>query len=107
MSLSKLSRIILTVAVITIVLAVCSTTTAANPTFKSAKPIWPATLETEKNLLVGFRVTFDKPKDNQVILKLTASTLYRVYLNGEFIGHGPARAAHGYYRVDQWDLGVY
>ncbi len=104
MPLTKLSGIILTTAVITIILAACSTTTAANPTFKSAKPIWPATLETEKNMLVGFRATFDRPKDNQVVLKLTASTLYRVYLNGEFIGHGPARAAHGYYRVDQWNL---
>lgn len=35
-------------------------------------------------------------------LRITASTLYRAFLNGRFIGCGPARAAHGYFRVDEW-----
>ena len=25
-------------------------------------------------------------------------------INGQFVGHGPARGPHGYYRVDEWDL---
>jgi alpha-L-rhamnosidase len=30
--------------------------------------------------------------------------LYRLFVNGQFAGHGPARAGHGFYRVDQWDI---
>lgn len=34
-------------------------------------------------------------------LYMTGSTLYRVYLNGEVIHYGPARAPHGYVRCDR------
>lgn len=106
MSLTKLSGLI--IVAVTMMIAVTDSSDAAiNPTFKAGKPIWPAGMETEKNMLVGFRTTFDKPENNTAVLNLTASTIYRVYLNGEFIGHGPARAAHSYYRIDQWDLSKY
>ena len=74
------------------------------PAFQKAQPIWPQGRETEKNLFVGFR-TFYKAKSAQnVTLRVTGSTLYRIFLNGRFVGHGPARGAHGYFRVDEWDL---
>ncbi|MHC4482454.1 MAG: alpha-L-rhamnosidase-related protein, partial [Planctomycetota bacterium] len=38
------------------------------------------------------------------MLRITGSSLYRVFLNGSFLGHGPARGPHGYWRVDQWPL---
>jgi alpha-L-rhamnosidase len=72
--------------------------------FDSARPIWPAGRETEKNLFVGFRAIFDHPQQSPT-LRIAASSLYRVYLNGQFVGHGPARGPHGYYRVDEWPLG--
>jgi len=103
MSRSKLSGIV-SAAVVIIAFASISIGADENAGFKSAKPIWPTGMETEKNLLVGFRTTFDKPEEGQAILKMAGASLYRVYLNGEFIGHGPARAAHDYYRIDQWDL---
>ncbi|HPS55037.1 MAG TPA: hypothetical protein PLP05_05520 [Sedimentisphaerales bacterium] len=103
MSLTKFSGLILTAALTTI-LVTCSSGAGINPTFKTGKPVWITGKETEQNLSVGFRAVFDKPESGQAVLKLTASTLYRVYLNGEFVGHGPARAAHGYYRVDEWNL---
>jgi alpha-L-rhamnosidase len=74
------------------------------PQFAVARPIWPAGRETERNLSVGFRAEFDADPGGTVLLRLTASTLYRVFVNGEFAGHGPARAGHGYFRVDEWDL---
>ena len=73
------------------------------PEFVSAKPVWPEGRETEKNLLVGFRASF-QAANQQVLLRAAGSTLYRVFLNGEFLGHGPARGPHGFYRVDEWDL---
>jgi len=74
------------------------------PRFQAAQPIWPSGLETEMNLSVGFRAVFKKPNGDETILRITGSTLYRIYLNGRFVGHGPARGPHGYYRVDEWPL---
>jgi len=75
--------------------------------FDSAYPIWPEGRETEKNLFVGFRAVFDCSEQQYPILRIAASSLYRVYLNGQFIGHGPARGPHGFCRVDEWPLGSY
>ena len=77
---------------------------SAGSSFESASPIWPAGRETEKNLFVGFRAVFACADQQAPLLRIAASSLYRVYLNGQFIGHGPARGPHGYYRVDEWAL---
>ncbi|MBE0653760.1 MAG: hypothetical protein IH594_08175 [Bacteroidales bacterium] len=72
--------------------------------FKSAQPIWPEGQQHVKNQTVGFRVNFEDPGEAPVVLKITGSNIYRIFLNGQFLGHGPARAGHGHYRVDEWDL---
>jgi len=72
--------------------------------FIAAKPVWPDGRETEKNLTVVFRAEFDAPAGERVTLRLATSTLYRASINGTFLGHGPARGPHGFYRVDEWDL---
>jgi alpha-L-rhamnosidase len=72
--------------------------------FKSAVPIWPAGRELDKNLTVGFRATFTAPSQREIKARIAASTLYRAYLNGVFLQHGPARGPHGFYRVDELDL---
>ncbi|MFA5193176.1 MAG: hypothetical protein WC740_20905 [Verrucomicrobiia bacterium] len=74
------------------------------PSFAAAKPIWPKGRETEKNLFVGFRASFQAPAKGRVWLRATGSALYRVWLNGEFLAHGPARAAHDFFRVDELDI---
>ena len=74
------------------------------PGFLSAKPVWPTGREKEKNLLVGFHGSFAAPSQGRVLLRSTGSSLYRVFLNGQFLGHGPARGPHGFYRLDEWDL---
>ncbi|MEN6455225.1 MAG: hypothetical protein ABFD10_13280, partial [Prolixibacteraceae bacterium] len=71
---------------------------------KKALPVWAEGRQTEMNLSIGFRGVFQAEKTKSFHLKITASTLYRVFLNGEFLGYGPARAGHGYYRVDTYDL---
>ena len=72
--------------------------------FISAKPVWPEGRERDKNLSVKFRAVVDIPKSERAVLRITASTLYRAFVDGKFLGHGPARAGHGYYRVDEWPL---
>lgn len=38
------------------------------------------------------------------MLEIAASNVYRLFLNGDLKGYGPARAAHGYTRKDVYDL---
>lgn len=71
---------------------------------KKAVPVWVQDREKEMNLILGFRSIFQAGENHNFKLKITASTLYRVYLNGEFLGYGPARAAHNYFRVDLYEL---
>ncbi len=72
--------------------------------FRSAKPVWPKGREKEKNLMVGFQAAFRAPRDRKVSIRLTASTLYRLYVNGAFAGYGPARGPLGWFRIDEWDV---
>ena len=43
-------------------------------------------------------------KGENAALRIAASGFYKVYSNGEFFYFGPARCAHGYYRVDEIKL---
>jgi alpha-L-rhamnosidase len=72
--------------------------------FRSARPIWPQGREKEMNLSVGFRSVFEVPAGHRVYLRVAGATLYRIYLNGEFLSCGPARAAHGHFRVDMHEI---
>jgi len=72
--------------------------------FSEAKPVWVQGLEKEKNIHAGFRAVFPILGKETVSLSLAGSTIYRVFLNGEFIQHGPARGPHGFCRVDELDL---
>lgn len=90
-------------------LLVSTAVAAETESFQTAKPIWPKGRETEMNLSVGFAAEWQQPAagqgtDAKTVLRVAASTIYRAYLNGAFLGCGPARGPHGYYRVDQWDL---
>lgn len=87
-----------------LLLASCLFAGEPSPAFQVARPVWPEGRETERNLLVEFRATFESPPAGPVILRMTGSSLYRFFVNGQFGGHGPARAGHGFYRVDEWDL---
>lgn len=75
--------------------------------FRSAKPVWIDGKEKEMNCKAGFRAVFDAPDDGTVILRITGSSVYRIYINGQFAGYGPARGPHEYYRIDEWDITGY
>lgn len=70
--------------------------------FQKARPVWAAGRTGEKNCELAFRLTVEKA--GPTVLSLAASSLYRVWVNGEFVAAGPARSAHGYYPVDQLEL---
>lgn len=73
-----------------------------NYTFRSALPVWQRGAETAMNRWLIFRT--ESKKHENTILALTGSCAYNVHVNGEFVAFGPARAAHGVYRVDELDL---
>ena len=74
--------------------------------FHAAKPVWPAGREKEMNLQVGFRAVIEKPAEAKqaVVLRVAAASFYRATVNGQFVAAGPARAAHGFYRIDEVDI---
>lgn len=74
------------------------------PRFSMAVPVWPEGRENETNTFFNFRADFHAEKDDHPVLRITASTYYRVYVNGAFVGHGPVRATHGFFRIDEWPL---
>lgn len=73
--------------------------------FEKALPVWALGRETEMNLFLSFRAIAKKAE--KTILRVTGSSAYDVKINGEFIAFGPARSAHGFYRVDELDLSQY
>ena len=73
-----------------------------NNYFSLAKPIWSKGHLNEMNISLYFSLDFKKEECKKMVI--TANNFYRIYLNGKFIAYGPARAAHGYQRVDYYDL---
>ncbi len=73
-----------------------------NDFFVKAKPIWATGEGNVKNLSLKF--TLNLKDEEAVTLKLTACNFYRIVFNGQFVGYGPARGAHGHYRVDEYNL---
>ncbi len=70
--------------------------------FEKADPVWLLGRETEMNLWISLRAVARGAE--KTILRLTGSSAYDVRVNGKFIAFGPARCAHGFYRVDEIDL---
>lgn len=66
--------------------------------------IWAKGLQEEKNVMLAFVWKCDREQHN-VVFSLCATHAYCVWKNGEMIGAGPARGAHGYAREDifSWD----
>ena len=68
--------------------------------FLQAKPVWAKDLDKQMHITLGF---YFEPGDfaGEALLRVATSGFYRVFVNGEFYFYGPARCAHGFYRVDE------
>lgn len=69
--------------------------------FQKATAVWVPGREKERNCELAFRALLP---GGDICLYLAASTIFRIWANGRFVSAGPARAAHGYYRVDRIEL---
>ena len=74
--------------------------------FEKATPIWMKIKRESINYQAGFRCDFNAEAEGECTLRITGATLYRIFINGEFVGYGPARAGDGYIRYDEITLNV-
>ncbi len=74
--------------------------------FESAKPVFIKGRSREMNHTAGFICKFSAKSNAVYSLKMTASSLCRVFLDGTFLHYGPARGPHGWVRVDEIELHV-
>lgn len=65
------------------------------------QPIW--LLESAGEMNVTLRALVRVPATARSVA-LAANNLYRIWCDGRFLGHGPARTAPGFARVDHWPL---
>ena len=72
--------------------------------FLEAVPVWQADKADEMNHTLLFRSVV---KNKTGIIKIACGCCYRLCVNGKFAASGPARAAHGFYRVDEICLDEY
>ena len=72
--------------------------------FQKAKAVFIPGLADQKNVLGAFRKNFHTKGEQKTELIIAAHTFYRVYLNGAWLGTGPATAPFGYLKADRYDL---
>lgn len=69
--------------------------------FQLARPVWPAGREREMNCHCLFTAALP---EGDLTLRVACGCLYRGSVDGVPFAYGPARAAHGCARVDEWPL---
>lgn len=75
------------------------------PFSANARWIWSADALRPYHNIVCFRRTFEVSGDvTEARLLITADARYEVFVNGEWLGHGPARAWQSPWPVDPYDL---
>jgi len=71
---------------------------------KPASPTWVKGCAGEMNGMFGFRGDFVAKAGDKVVLKMTGTSVYRIFVNGRHAGYGPARGPVGFFRLDEWDV---
>lgn len=78
---------------------------SASGAFSRAECVWPEEFVTATNSLIAFRADIKKSGNGaEARLLLAAWYSYRITLNGEFVGFGPARGPKGAFRPDEYVL---
>ncbi|MGH9354316.1 MAG: alpha-L-rhamnosidase N-terminal domain-containing protein, partial [Terriglobia bacterium] len=102
----KLWKGVAAIAILT-VSASAGAATQSGAVHWEAQWIWPspAAIATHKNQFMLFRKTFTLAHSaSKADLAIFADSRYRLYVNGAYIGQGPARAPARYYYYDVFDV---
>lgn len=76
----------------------------ANIFCPSAQWIWDTSDRAAYHYYLRARKTFHARPGESATLKIAADSNYQAWLNGQVIGHGPAKSAEGRLSVDSYDL---
>ena len=72
--------------------------------FVKARPCWVSNAQVEQNITVSLHAVVDLTQFSTARFRIAAVSSYKLYLNGEFLGYGPSIAAHGFFRVDEYNV---
>jgi len=75
------------------------------PYFRAARAVWAAGRTQEVHLHLGFRARIAGA--DGVTLRYACCSDCQVFVNGRYIAFGPAKAAKGFFRVDELSLDAY
>lgn len=70
--------------------------------FLAAKPVWEEGTETEMNRSLVFFAAVSGGES--LTLHIAGHTRYQIFVNNRFVAAGPARAGHGFFRAEEYDL---
>ena len=73
--------------------------------FAEAKPVWLKDKEKEVNCRVQFKALC--PKCENAVMRIATSGVYQLWINGNFVSFGPARAGENHFRMDEIALSSY
>lgn len=71
-------------------------------TFKEAVPVWEKGHQLTKNHSLIFRAIIEG--NEEIKLSIASHSRYQIFVDGVFYAAGPARAGHGFYRVNEYTL---
>ncbi len=75
-------------------------------TFRAATPVWEIGTAHIMNRTLAFCADIPATSETTT-LALSGCTEWILTVNGRFVAHGPARCAHGHFRVDEYDITPY
>ncbi len=64
------------------------------------RAIWAKGKSKEKNITLAFLLKLNKKMNFDI--KLSASSYYKLFIDGNMVGFGPQRASHGYFRAQNF-----
>ncbi len=66
--------------------------------------IWGKEKSKERNCTLGFVYDLFCEVGDLISVSVNASNIYKLYIDNKLLGYGPARAAHGYSRTDEYSF---
>ena len=70
--------------------------------FLKAKPVWVLGMEEEPNYRLQFKTVCGSLDDAKI--HIATSGTYQLWINGEFVSYGPARAGKDHFRMEKIDI---
>lgn len=72
--------------------------------FQKAVAVWPEGLAGQMNVRVSLHAKLQARHAQEITVRVAGATAFRLWINGNFLAYGPARAAHGFARIDEYKI---